>query len=310
MRVVVFDVHGNCCLHPGKSVEHYTDYPRLKAGRRFRLTDSRRHAIRRDVCGKPVSSLAFFSFPNTVSSNGNFAGRAAESALLIPSSPSICANLGSSRSTAPLRNSCTVSPHLALFWFIAYATAVTMLDPIGRWFGKPRTPAKHAFDQETEQLLRRKRWIESEQLANLATVERLIANNERWRQRLLEHNRKLNRQLEKCRVDFEKATTPAQATAAQRRFRQCQKLRQTNLSKLARVKQTEEKVLHSARRNAIEHLGMVKRLEARKGYRKLLRKRERAASGGLGLWGTLGMILFINDFQKMAHGIDKLAKKK
>ena len=192
----------------------------------------------------------------------------------------------------------------------ADATAVTMLDPIGRWFGKPRTPAEHAFDQETEQLLRRKRWIESEQLANLATVERLIANNERWRQRLLEHNRKLNRQLEKCRVDFEKATTPAQATAAQRRFRQCQKLRQTNLSKLARVRQTEQKVLHSARRNAIEYLGMVKRLEARKGYRKLLRKRERAASGGLGLWGTLGMILFINDFQKMAHGIDKLAKKK
>ena len=93
-------------------------------------------------------------------------------------------------------------------------------------------------------------------------------------------------------------------------IRQCQKRRQANLSKLARVRQTEQMILRSARRNAIEYLGMIKRLEARKGYRKLLRKRERAASGGLGLFGTLGMILAINDFQKMAHGIDKLAKKK
>ena len=190
------------------------------------------------------------------------------------------------------------------------AAAVTMTDTIGRWFAKPRTPAEHAFDQETEQLLRKKRWIESEQLATLATVERLLANNERWRQSLLEHNRKLNRKLEKCRVDSEQATTPAQAATAQRRFRQCQEVRQANLSKLARVRRTEEMVLRSARHNAIEYLGLVRKLEARKGYRKLLRKREQEASGGLGFLGTLGAICAINDFQKMAHGIDKLAKKK
>jgi hypothetical protein len=189
-------------------------------------------------------------------------------------------------------------------------TAVTMMDPIGRWFAKPRTPAEHAFDQETEQLLRKKRWIESEQLTSLAKVEKLFADNERWRQSVLEHNRKLNRKLEQCRVDSEQATTSAQAAAVQRRIRQCQKARQANLAKLARVRQTEEKVLRTARRNAIDCLGMVKRLEARKGYRKLLRKRERPAGGGLGLWGTLGAILAIHDFQKMAHGIDKLAKKK
>jgi hypothetical protein len=55
---------------------------------------------------------------------------------------------------------------------------------------------------------------------------------------------------------------------------------------------------------------MVNRLEARKGHRKLLRKTERAARGGLGILGTLGMTLAIHDLQRMAHGIDKLAKKK
>ena len=190
------------------------------------------------------------------------------------------------------------------------ATAVTMTDTIGRWFAKPRTPAEHAFDQQAEQLLCQKRWVESEQLASLAKVEKSLADNERWRNSVLDHNRKLNRKLEQCRVDSEQATTSAQVATVQRRFRQCQKVRQANLAKLARARQTEEKVLRTARRNAIEYLGMVKRLEARKGCRKLLRKRERAASGGLGFLGTLGAILAINDFQKMAHGIDKLAKKK
>ena len=118
----------------------------------------------------------------------------------------------------------------------ADAILVTMLDKPGQWFGKPRTPAEYAFDQETEQLLRKKRWVESEQLTSLAKVEKSLANNERWRQSVLEHNRKLNRQLEKCRVDSEQATTSAQAVAAQRRFRQCQKARQASLSKLARVR--------------------------------------------------------------------------
>ena len=186
----------------------------------------------------------------------------------------------------------------------------TVLDGPGHWFNKPRTPAEHAFDQETEQLLRKKRWIESEQLASLARIETRLSIDERWRQRLLEHNRKLNRKLEQCRVDFEQATTPAQATAARHRFLECQKARRANLKKLAELERMREKVLSATRQNAIEYLGMVKRLEARKGYRKLLRKRERAASGGLGFFGTLGAILFINDFQKMAHGIDKLAKKK
>jgi len=190
------------------------------------------------------------------------------------------------------------------------ALLATVLDEPGRWFSKPRTPAEHAFDQETERLLCKKRWVESEQLASLATVKRLLTNNERWRQSLLDHNQKLNRQLEKCRVDPEQATNAAQAESAQRRLQQYQKVRQANLSKLARIRKTEETILRSVRRNAVEYLDMVKRLEARKDYRKLLRKRERAASGGLGFFGTLGAILFINDFQKMAHGIDKLAKKK
>jgi hypothetical protein len=80
--------------------------------------------------------------------------------------------------------------------------------------------------------------------------------------------------------------------------------------KLAQLERTRQKVLSATRRNALQYLGLVKNLEARQEYRRLLRKQERLASGGLGLWGTLGAILAIHDFQKMAHGIDKLAKKK
>ena len=115
----------------------------------------------------------------------------------------------------------------------ADAILATVLDGPGQWFAKPRTPAEHAFDQEAEQLLRKKRWAESEQLTSLAKVEKLLANNERWRQSVLEHDRKLNRKLEQCRVDSEQATTSAQAATVQRRFRQCQKVRQANLSEPA-----------------------------------------------------------------------------
>lgn len=190
------------------------------------------------------------------------------------------------------------------------AILVTMLDEPGQWFNKPRTPAEHAFDQGTEQLLRKKRWIESEQLASLARMEKLIADNERWRNSVLEHNRKLNQQIEACRAEAEQATTPVQATAARRRLLKLQKAHRANLKKRAELERTREKVLSATRRNAIEYLGLVKRLEARKEYRRLLRKQERVASGGLGLWGTLGAILAVHDFQKMANGIDKLAKKK
>ena len=162
------------------------------------------------------------------------------------------------------------------------AQLAAVLDEPGRqWFTKPRTPAEHSFDQGTEQLLRKKRWIESEQLASLAQIEKLLINDELYRQNVLQQNRKLSQQN-----------------------------RQVDLARLAELDRKHEKILSAARRNAIQYLGMVKTIEARKGYRSLLRKKERASRGGLGILGTLGMICAIHDFQKMADGIDKLAKKK
>ncbi|MHC4406230.1 MAG: hypothetical protein ACYTG0_41885, partial [Planctomycetota bacterium] len=70
------------------------------------------------------------------------------------------------------------------------ATLATVLDEPGQWFPKLRTPAEHAFDLETERLLRKKRWVESEQLASLARMEKLLAGDERWRRNVREHNRK------------------------------------------------------------------------------------------------------------------------
>jgi cell division septum initiation protein DivIVA len=190
------------------------------------------------------------------------------------------------------------------------ATLATVLDEPGQWFPKPRTPAEHAFDLETERLLRKKRWVESEQLASLARMEKLLAGDERWRHNVLKQNRKLAQQIEACRAAVEHATTSAQAKTARRRILACQKTRRANLRQLAELDRAQTKVLSATRRNAIEYLGMVKRLEARKSDRRLLRKRERASRDGLGILGTLGAVCAINDFQKMAHGIDKLAKKK
>jgi hypothetical protein len=215
----------------------------------------------------------------------------------------------------PLDEMCLLSQEYRDVWQAGSEAPVdailaTVFDEPGQWFNKPRTPAEHAFDQETEQLLRKKRWVESEQLDSLARMEKILAGDERWQQRVIEQNRKLNQQIEACQAEAEQATTPTQETAARHRLLKLQKARQTNLKKLAEMDRTQRKVLTATRRNAIDYLGMVRRLEARKEYRKLLRKQERVASGGLGLWGTLGAILAINDFQKMAHGIDKLAKKK
>ena len=141
-------------------------------------------------------------------------------------------------------------------------------------------------------------------------MEKLLANDERWKQVVLNHNRKLSQQIEACRAECEQVMTPATTAAAKRCLLEYQKARQANLEELAERGRTRRKVFFAARRNAIEYLGMVKSLEARKDHRKLLRKRERTANGGLGFFGTLGAILAINDFQKMAHGIDKLAKRK
>ena len=167
-------------------------------------------------------------------------------------------------------------------WQTTDAQLAAVLDEPGQWFTRqPRTPAEYSFDQGTEQLLRKKRWIESERLASLAQIEKLLANDELYRQNVLQQNRQLSQQN-----------------------------RQANLARLAELDRKHEKILSAARRNAIQYLGMVKTIEARKGYRSLLRKKERASRGGLGILGTLGMICAIHDFQKMADGIDKLAKKK
>jgi hypothetical protein len=190
------------------------------------------------------------------------------------------------------------------------AELLAILDEPGHHSTKPTTPEEHAFEQKTEHLLHQKRWAESEQLAVLARVEKLLAADERCVQDVLRNNQRLHQQIEACRAEAEQATTQAQARAARHRLLKLQKARRTNRKMLAEHDRTQRKTLSAARRNAVEYLGMVKRLEARKGYRKLLRKREQAASGGLGLWGTLGAILAINDFQRMAHGIDKLANKK
>ncbi len=190
------------------------------------------------------------------------------------------------------------------------ATLATVLDKPARWFKRPRTPAEHAFDQETEQLLRKKRWIESEQLARLSRIDKLLAGDERWQQQVLQQNRELDQQIEACRTECEQAPTSARAENARRRLLDCQRVRRANLKKLTELERMQRKVLLAVRRDAIEYVGMVKRLEARKGCRKLLRKRERTAQGGLGFFGTLGAMCAIHDFQKMADGIDKLAKRK
>ena len=190
------------------------------------------------------------------------------------------------------------------------AALLAIMDEPGHHTTKPTTPEEHAFDQKTVYLLRRKRWAESEQLASLARVEKLLADDERCEQDVLRNNQQLSRQIEACRVEAEQAATSAQARAARRRLLQLQKVRRASVKKLAELERTRQKVLLATRRNALEYLGLVKNLDARTEYRKLLRKREQAASGGLGFLGTLGAICAINDFQKMAHGIDKLAKKK
>jgi hypothetical protein len=190
------------------------------------------------------------------------------------------------------------------------AALLAILDEPGHQAAKPTTPEEHAFDQKTVNLLRQKRWAESEQLASLARMEQLLADDERCEQDVLRNSQQLSRQIEAYRVEAEQATTSAQARATRRRLLQLQKARRASVRKLAQLERTRQKVLSATRRNALQYLGLVKSLEARQEYQKLLRKREQAASGGLGLFGTLGMILAINDFQKMAHGIDKLAKKK
>jgi hypothetical protein len=190
------------------------------------------------------------------------------------------------------------------------AELLAILDEPGHHSTKPTTPEEHAFEQKTEHLLHQKRWAESEQLAVLARLEKLLAADERCVQDVLRNNQRLHQQIEACRAEAEQATTQAQATGARRRLIKLQKAHRVNLKKRAELERTRQKVLLATRRNAIQYLGLVKNLEARQEYGKLLRKREEAASGGLGLFGTLGMILAINDFQKMAHGIDKLAKKK
>lgn len=190
------------------------------------------------------------------------------------------------------------------------ATWRALLDEPGKPSTAAATPEEHAFDQKTAQLHRQKRWAESEQLATLARMEKLLAGDERCEQDVVGNNRQLSQQIEILGEKCAKAPTPIHAAAARRRLLECQKARRANLRKLAELKRTREKVLSATRRNAVEYLGMVKRLEARKEYRKLSHEKRRATRGGLGFLGTLGAILAINDFQKMAHGIDKLAKKK
>ncbi|NQT16564.1 MAG: hypothetical protein HQ582_27640 [Planctomycetes bacterium] len=190
------------------------------------------------------------------------------------------------------------------------ALLATALDENSHWSAKPRTPAEHTFAQETERLLRRKRWIESEQLTSLTRIEQLLTDDERWRQNVLEQSRTLSQQIEACREECQLAPPPAQAAAARRCILECQNARRANVAALAKLDRAQEKALSAIRRSAIEYQGLLKTMEARKGCRRLVGERERAASGGLGILGTIGMVLAIHDFQKMAHGIDKLAKKK
>ena len=189
-------------------------------------------------------------------------------------------------------------------------TWMALLDAPGKQGPRPTTPEEYAFDQRTQELQRQKRRAESEQLAALARIEELLAGDRQLEDEVARHNQRLTQQIEVFRAKAEEATNAAQAEAARRRLHECQKVWKAHLKRRAELERTREKVLSATRRNAIAYLDMVKRLEARKDYQELLQKREKAASGGLGLFGTLGMILFINDFQKMAHGIDKLAKKK
>jgi hypothetical protein len=185
-----------------------------------------------------------------------------------------------------------------------------LLDAPGGPAPKPRTPEEHVFDQKTRELQRRKRRMESEQLAALARIEKLLAGDRQLEDEVARHNQQLTQQIEMYQKECDKAATPDQAEAARRRLLECQRARRSNLRKLAELDRTREKVLAGMRRNAMDYLGMVKSLEARREYRRLSHERKRAARGGLGILSTLGMALFAHRFQQMADGINKLAKKK
>jgi hypothetical protein len=195
-------------------------------------------------------------------------------------------------------------------WRTEDAELLAVLEAPDQPSTKPETPAEYAFDQKTQELHRKKRWFESEQLGVLAKIEKLLDGDERCLQNVRKDNQNLSRQIEICRAACKQATTPAQAEAARRRLHDCQKAQRATSKELTNLDRTRQKVLSTVRHNTVEYLGMVKRLEARRGYRRFLREREQANSGGLGLFGTLGALCAIHRFQKMADGIEKLAKKK
>ena len=173
----------------------------------------------------------------------------------------------------------------------AEAKPVTTWDRIRRWFSKSETQADLLFMSEIEQLHRRKRWIESEQLASLCRIESLLEDNENLRRRLLAHGQELSRRIEQCCEDPE--------------LQQLARLRRRNQRKLTELDRSERKVLTSIRHNMLQYLDFTKRLETRQecGH-------PREVASQFDLFAVLGGVLTLSAIHDMARNVKKLAQQK
>ena len=171
------------------------------------------------------------------------------------------------------------------------ATPVTVLDRICRWLPKSQTPAELLFKQEMERLHRKRRRIESEQLISLHGIERLLEDNENWRQRLLEQNRELAQRITQRRTESES--------------QQFSRLQRSNRQKLAELDRGERKLLVAVRRNALEYHDLMKRLEARQEFGPA-----RESAEELDPFAVFGAVLTLSRINDMARNIKKLTEQK
>jgi len=171
------------------------------------------------------------------------------------------------------------------------AAPVTTWDRIRRWLPKFEAPAELWFVGETERLHRRKRWIESEQLANLHRIESVLADNENLRRRLVAHDRELAQRIEQGCTESE----------VQRLVR----LQRRNQRKLAELDRIERKLLTTVRRNALDYLDFIKRLAVRQECGPPCE-----AASQLDPFAVLGAVLTLSRINDMARNVKKLAQRK
>ena len=173
----------------------------------------------------------------------------------------------------------------------AEAKPVTTWDKIRRSFSKSTTSADLLFVNEIEQQHRRKRWIESEQLASLRRIESLLEDNEDLRRRLLAHIHELSRRIDQC--------------CGKAEVQQLAKLLRRNQRKLAKLDRSERKVLTSVRHNTLQYLDFIKRLETRQECGP-----PREAASQFDLFAVLGGVLTLSAIHDMARNVKKLAQQK